>query len=417
MHIIIKFIIGLIVSLYMFPIGFTFLPPSFNTKIPLALLGGIVFFFDHIPIIKLKLNPIVMVSTIIASVFSLVCFFSADYNITQDYSYATYISSFFVWIMGAYFVGAVIRRYHGDLSFRILGYYIIAVCFTQCVLALMIDNIPSFKSLVDAYIFQGQEFLNRIDRLYGIGASLDPAGVRFSVALIIGAALLSKDNTVRSNRLHIILLLFGFFFIGMVGNMISRTTIIGLLMGLFYFGYASGLFGFIIKVESIKLGFTLAFVLLIVIASSVYLYQSNEEFYSNIRFAFEGFFNWVETGEWRTDSTDKLNNEMWIWPEDTKTWIIGSGIFGSWEYNTDIGYCRFILYCGLIGFSVFALLFVYNAIAFMRKVPKYWMLFLLFGILTFVIWVKVSTDIFYIYALMYCVDTFTDDELNLEKVS
>lgn len=57
---------------------------------------------------------------------------------------------------------------------------------------------------------------------------------------------------------------------------------------------------------------------------SVYLYNNDPFFYKNIRFAFEAFFNWVETGELRTDSTDKLNTMMWVWPEDVKSWIIGT---------------------------------------------------------------------------------------------
>lgn len=46
---------------------------------------------------------------------------------------------------------------------------------------------------------------------------------------------------------------------------------------------------------------------------------------------------------------------MWVWPEDVKSWIIGTGLFANFVYSTDIGYCRFILYCGLIGFGTFVL--------------------------------------------------------------
>lgn len=44
---------------------------------------------------------------------------------------------------------------------------------------------------------------------------------------------------------------------------------------------------------------------------------------------------------------------MWIWPENLKGWLIGTGLFANFVYSTDIGYCRFILYCGLIGFGTF----------------------------------------------------------------
>lgn len=79
----------------------------------------------------------------------------------------------------------------------------------------------------------------------------------------------------------------------------------------------------------------------------------------------------METGELRTDSTDKLNTMMWVWPEDVKSWIIGTGLFANFVYSTDIGYCRFILYCGLIGFGTFVLFFVYNACVFAWKFPSF----------------------------------------------
>ena len=69
---------------------------------------------------------------------------------------------------------------------------------------------------------------------------------------------------------------------------------------------------------------------------------------------------------------------MWRWPEDDKTWIIGSGWYGGFVYSTDIGYCRLILYSGLIGFVTFASSFVYYAYYFARKYPRYFWLFLFY---------------------------------------
>ncbi len=104
-------------------------------------------------------------------------------------------------------------------------------------------------------------------------------------------------------------------------------------------------------------------------------------------------------------STDKLNSKMWIWPSDTSGWVIGTGLYSNFIYNTDIGYCRFILYCGIVGFSIFASFFVYNAYASYRILPSIYADFsIALLILCFVIWYKVSTDIFQIYALFYCMD-------------
>src|SRR5699024_4932136 len=100
-------------------------------------------------------------------------------------------------------------------------------------------------------------------------------------------------------------------------------------------------------------------VTLILVLVAVYFYQNDLEVREQLRFAFEGFFNWVEEGKWYTGSTDRLNSVMWIWPEssDVKTWLIGKATFDNWHaVGTDIGYCRFVFYSGLLGlitFSVF----------------------------------------------------------------
>lgn len=405
MGILIRILIGIVVSFYIFPISFTFLP-GINTKAILAVLGAICFFLDYGKLSSIKLNINLLFSTIIAAVFSLICLISADINHTDDYSYATYIASFFVWISGAYFVGFCIRIYHGKFSFKSLTLYLLSVSMVQCILALMIDNIPGFQTLVDSVVEQGQNFYQRVERLYGIGAALDSAGVRFAVVLILTSALLSHDKEIRKSNALLIYVLVSFFLITIVGNMISRTTMVGMIPALAYFVFFSGLFRIKIFFDSIKLGVNFAFILLLAVMISTYLYLNNDDFYINMRFAFEGFFSWIETGEWRTGSTDKLHSEMWIWPEDLNTWIIGTGIFGSFVYSTDIGYCRFILYCGIVGFSSFALLFIYNTFVFIRVAKNYWMMFLILGALTFIIWIKVSTDIFFIYALFYSIDEF-----------
>ncbi|WP_437920461.1 hypothetical protein [Sphingobacterium sp. LRF_L2] len=394
----------ILVSLYYFPIGLSILPASLNTKNVLALTGIIFLIYDCIQVRRLNISLNLLGAIGFSVVFSLICLFATDYNHTTDYAYASYYISFSVWIFGAYAVCALVRIVHGEVNFKLITIYLTAVCFGQCVAALMIDRIPTFKMLVDSYVNQGQEFFEEVDRLYGIGAALDTAGVRFSLVLVMIAALLVQETSIRNNAVKIVLLLLAFFTIVLIGNMMARTTIIGFAMSLAYLGLSTGLLQFVIRERFFNFFLIFILILSLGIAIAVYLYQTDENFYHNMRFAFEGFFNWVEKGEWRTDSTDKLNREMWIWPQDTKTWIIGSGLFDNFVYSTDIGYCRLILYCGLTGFSVFALFFVYNAYIFAQQNKRYALMFFFFLVITFVIWFKVATDIFVIYALFYCMD-------------
>ncbi|CAI9679851.1 hypothetical protein HZQ11_01155 [Elizabethkingia anophelis] len=412
-------VVGTISSFYLFPISFTFLPNSINTKTMLAIVGGILICYECIMKESIIIPKKLLAPSFIAIIFSLICFISTDINYTTDYSYASYIASYIVWLSGAYTVCFAIKLVHGQADFRLLTYYLAGVCFSQCILAMMIDNIPAFRSLVNSFVSQGQEFYEEVNRLYGIGAALDNAGVRFALVLVMIAGLLGNDENTRKNSFAIVLLLVAFFTIAIIGNAISRTTITGLLFAIIYFVISSGLFRILVKYNAVKLGVLFGLLMLTTIAISVYLYDSNAAFHGHMRFAFEGFFNWVEKGEWSTGSTDKLNKEMWIWPEDQRTWLIGSGIFGLFVYNTDIGYCRFVLYCGLIGFSVFAFLFVYLGLFFSYKVSKYRLLFLIFIALTFIIWLKVATDIFFIYALFFCLDQFVtmpeDKEISYEN--
>lgn len=397
-------VVAMMVSGYYFSFSFSFLPSGVNTKMIMAAFGIFIVIFDGCRTRKMNLSGYLVGATAFAFVFSLMCFLAADYNKTDDNSYSTYFLSFFTWLGGAYTVCAAMRRVHERLSLRILTGYLAFVCTVQCFLALLINRIPEFQQWVDRYILQGQEFLHEVDRLYGIGASLDPSGVRFSVTLILIGFLLREDDTLKQSKQALCGYLVAFFIVSVVGNMISRTTSIGMVMGIICMLYPSGFSRLTIRYTMINFYIVLSLILVLIISVSVYFYQYDIVFYNHIRFAFEGFFNWVETGVWSTGSTDKLNSAMWIWPQDTKSWIIGTGLFDNFVYGTDIGYCRFILYCGLSGFVIFAAFFVFNAWALARRFPSFRFLTYCLLALGFIVWIKVATDIFFIYALFYCLD-------------
>lgn len=396
---------AVLVSCYFFSFGFTFLPPNINTKIILAGIGAPLLFVQLLRSQRIEMSRQLFTAAALAIVFSMVCYIATDLNRTDDFAYATYYMSFAIWLLAGYTVVYVIRKVHGIVDFHVLTYYLAAVSLGQCVLALWMDSAPAVQSFVDRYVEQGQAFAQEVDRLYGIGASLDNAGVRFSLVLIMLSALFTRDLFQKRNMLLTVVLLILFFALFILGNIISRTTSIGGAFALIYMFFSTGLFNRIIRMEFIRF-FTILFILMLVaILLAMYFYDHNPLFRGYMRFAFEGFFNFYETGEWRTDSTDKLSMNMWVWPTDTRTWLIGTGLFDGWIFNTDIGYCRFVLYCGIVGFSVFASFFIFNALAFMAKYKKYKLVFLLLLAFSFTLWFKVSTDIFLIYALFYCIES------------
>lgn len=410
-RIIVPFLLGVAVSFYFFPIGFTFLPANINSKMILAVIGALMFIWDSLVKDGLHFSNYTIGATILAVLFSISCYFSAVENYTDDMTYATYFASFFTWLGGAYAVCRLLSLRYGKADLSVIITYLMWVGVAQCVTVLLVDNVPAFKTFVDAFFRVGQDFLERINRKYGLGASLDPAGVRFTIILILLAHQLSTKVIPSGNTKTILWYVFAFSFITVVGNMVSRTTSVGAVAGLAYvLYYLARIDRGTIKSTQLRTIFLIAVFLLITIPSITYLYNTNENFHSDLRFAFEGFFNWRETGTWRTASTDKLNSVMWIWPEDPKTWAIGSGLFGHFEFSTDIGYCRFVLYCGLLGFSIFSLFFIYNAIQTDRKFHEGWLLSLMLLALPFIIWIKVSTDIFQIYALFMCAEVATEKD-------
>ena len=155
----------------------------------------------------------------------------------------------------------------------------------------------------------------------------------------------------------------------------------------------------------------------------VYLYNTDAAVHDNLRFGFEGFFNWYETGKWETNSNNILK-DMVVWPDNTKTWLIGDGYmdnpmtdpyyigpkYRGFYMGTDIGYCRFIFYFGLLGLLTFSAYFIYVTKLCIQQSPNYRVLFLLLLILNFIEWVKVSTDIFVVFAPFLCLGYFQNQQ-------
>jgi len=408
--ILVAIVLGIIVSFFFYPLDFTFLPAGLNTKKMLAALGLVIYCVKVLQKEDRGVNLDLVFSVFLAVAFSLACFFSETRAGTDDGSYTTYFVSFFVWIFAGYAVCSLLRRNYGTVSLKTVTYYLAAVAVFQCLASQMIDSYPSVQLFVDRFTAQNQDELHSMNRLYGLGASLDNGGVRFAITLLLLSHFIYETARMRGHRLEFAILCVTFAVLTVYGNMIARTTTVGALLGLAYIGVMSVMnASFVVKKSVFKSVLMVALIVAVLIPLLAYLYVTNSAMHENLRFAFEGFFNWVETGQFQVDSLDKLNGNMWIWPRDERTWLIGTGLFGNWVYGTDIGYCRFILYCGLLGFSIFSVFFIHNAASFHRKFKKVGMLALFLLALTFVIWVKVSTDIFQIYALLICADAVVYD--------
>ena len=369
------------------------------------------------------LNKNIFILSIFAAIVSLIGLISVTYNETPDYTYASYIVSMWVWLGGAYVAVSLMRKVHGYASVKLVCNYLIAICVFQCTIALLIDSFPLVKGVVDGFL-AGEGYMGKNEsRLYGIGCALDVAGSRFAVVLIMIAYIttLKDDEFVRK---YIWLYIAAFLYITVVGNMMARTTIMGVGLALLYWIGKSGLFSFRINSEYKYIWNRLGVLLLIAIPFMVYLYDTNPAFKEDIRFAFEGFFSLAEKGEWEVNSNDRLA-DMYVFPDNIKTWIIGDGYFanpgdtdpyyvgplgGAFYKSTDVGYLRFIFYFGVVGLVAFILYFFKCAQVCVSRFKREALMFWLILLANYILWFKVATDIFIVFALFLCVSQDNDKE-------
>ena len=408
-----KFLLGLFCAIVVDSFFWDFVLKIFpiaNSKMVLAALGIVAFAFQCFKEHSLSLSRRVSFSAFLAFLFSAWCYTAITLNNTNDKTYVTYIISFITWVGGAYGAVTLLRLVHDRVDLMLITRYLAIICVAQCAIALLIDNVPAIESLVKKTFLQGYDFFESDHRLYGIGCALDPAGIRFSAVLVLIAHQLAIENRVRENLTKTGFLFASFSIITVIGCMIARTTMVGAMLGLVFIAWGSFKIQAGGYISRFQVGFTLLLLLLIsaAVGISIYLYNSNDTFHDNLRFGFEGFFNWVETGEFRTNSTDILMNTMWIWPDNPRGWLIGYGRYGLYEWNTDIGYCNFVLYCGMIGMVLFSLYFIFNHLSLIGKFHRFAFAALLLTAITFIVWVKVATDIFLVDALLFCIDADED---------
>ena len=414
----IKYPILLIVtSFFFFPFEFTFLP-GINTKMLLAAMGLVLFVARAAASRSASLDRDFFVLIVFASIVSLSGIISVVYNATTDLSYASYVVSFFVWMGGAYFVISSIRFLHGKVTPLMVINYLAAICVVQCVIALLISRNPLVKDFVDSFL-GGDGFMGKLEnRMYGIGCALDVAGLKFSCVLV--AISFVVMNGLCQPKLQTTIYWIAYLVIAVVGNMIGRTTSVGVVVSLIYILVHCIFYGYREFLRSRILPLLLMMIALLPLL--IYLYNNSPKTREDLRFGFEGFFSLAETGRWETNSNNRLS-DMFVLPDNPKTWIIGDGYFDNpysdpnfngdnpteFYKGTDVGYLRFIYYFGVIGLISFVVFFLVAFWECASRHRKYAILFLMILTINYIVWVKVSSDIFLIFSLFLCIPSESDE--------
>lgn len=426
----------ILTSFYFFPIETVFLP-GMNTKMALAGIGLLILGKRLAQRRDAGINKDFFVLSLLALGISLISLLTMTINNTPDASFLTYFVSMWVWMGGAYTVVRWLDTAYGYVNVRLVCNQLIAVCVIQCLIAWTKDVYPPLQAWVDSFV-GGEAFMGNTKeaRLSGIGAALDVAGLRFSAVVVMIGYILSKAEELSHKQ--VVTYLISFLIIAIIGNMMSRTTTVGVGLALVYWIYSTNLLSLKQKIKNQKLWFWLGGILCVIIPVFIYLYFANDTFYKNIRFGFEGFFSLWETGEWQTSSNDILLEHMVVFPDNWVTWLIGDGyaanpmdktlsffdpyytgpIYHGYYKGTDIGYLRYIFYFGLVGTFVFVFFMWKSAWACIHRFKNYKMMFLMILLVNYIGWFKVSTDIFLVFAIFLVLskkdDVQTDNILENE---
>lgn len=404
----------ILTSFYFFPIETVFLP-GVNTKMALAGFGLLILGKRLAQRRDAGINKDFFVLSLLALGISLISLLTMTINNTPDASFLTYFVSMWVWMGGAYTVVRWLDTAYGYVNVCLVCNQLIAVCVIQCLIAWTKDVYPPLQTWVDSFV-GGEAFMGNTKeaRLSGIGAALDVAGLRFSAVSVMIGYILSKVEELSHKQ--VVTYLASFLIIAVIGNMMSRTTTVGVGLALVYWIYSTNLFSLKQNIKNQKLWLWLGGILCVVIPVFIYLYFANDTFYKNIRFGFEGFFSLWETGKWQTNSNDILLN-MVVFPDNWVTWLLGDGyaanpldkdnpdpyytgpIYHGYYMGTDIGYLRYIFYFGLMGTMIFILFMWKSAWSCIKKFKDYKIMFLMILLVNYVGWLKVSTDIFLVFAL------------------
>jgi len=104
--------------------------------------------------------------------------------------------------------------------------------------------------------------------------------------------------------------------------------------------------------------------------------------------------------------------EGFIYPDNLRCWLIGDGHMASTDIDpyyqgtayhgfykgVDAGYSRFLFYFGLVGLVAFSVFILKVGFVCISRFKSYRLMFLMMLALNFIIWVKVSTDLFIVFA-------------------
>ncbi|RDJ58183.1 hypothetical protein, partial [Acinetobacter baumannii] len=320
--------------------------------LPYLIFGLFIFLFEVVKNGLRKKYFYYFLLVIISGAWSLVSFVL---NIDSDLFYVkeNLLLSLILFFL-AFSIKKIYKILDVDFNFENIVLFSSLALVFQLIFSLVVNFVPSiFNTTIQIINIDGlssdtlQNFSEA--RLVGIGASFFAAGILNSFFLILLAYYINYSK----GKKNYFLLLTLFLIISIVGILFSRTTIIGIVLSIFFFLNYKNLFKVVLLI------FPLLFLLIIYGKT---LSESNAQ----IAFGLDFLFN---TKNSQASSSFNGLKEMYdILPDNLRTWILGdakykvvsqNGDFSSYYKETDVGYFRIVFYNGLVGLLLFFLMTFY----------------------------------------------------------
>jgi len=406
-----KTFILILTFICIYNIHFNGLP--FSTNVLLGVPGFLIMFMNIIREYGVKKifrfsHPIASILgasllIVVVSVFSLVI------NGTSDTYFIKQIIINLLSMCSVYLLSESIKQVYGYVSFLLISKYAITAAVLQVILSSLMFFNSGFFTFATSLLKYSELAQSKVEqlsdqRLIGFGTMFFTSGIIHGFVLILIVVIL---QTYKFTRKQFLLYMIGFTIIFVGGMMLARTTLVGLCFSLLLVGYKNRLLNLKISRTFRKVVSSMfcIFLFLMIIFMS-FPPELKDQMDVLTGFAFEMFENYFTDGNIETRSTNKMM-EMYIFPNNLKTWLIGDGLWDSttglgYYMNTDIGYCRMLFYFGVIGlFSFFLYQYVAVRSVWMKNKEIDRMFFLVFFVYSLVLNLKGITDLFVLIALFY----------------
>ena len=353
-----KTIATIMLYLQLMSINFTFLP--FSIRSTFSLLA-ILLIFNKSQIRQFLKTRTISLSFAFLFVWGLISFISIFANGTRDFYFISTIISQLNILLSSIFIIYILYFKFKYNSLDLIN-LIIFVIFLFNLSGIILYIFPTLNDLLFSVTVRSSpyeaEFLENIKfRFVGFGPHFFGAGVISGLGLILISSIFKNKNVNLFQTIYYLIL---FIVILFAGSIASRTTIIGFLISISNYFFKVNIF----RLRNIPFIMGLS-IFIFFIMNFINTNADSNELTALTKFGFEYYYNFKETGEFTTSSTENLK-EMIKMPSSFLTYILGDGYFTdpntSFFYKgIDIGYLRLIYYSGIIGLLCM-ILFYYNLI-------------------------------------------------------